>query len=348
VPLRAEAPGKRWLAVCDNHARKEKLPMFDRILIPLDGSRRAELILGQVAKVLRRKDSEVILLRVVDIPDVSRFEPARRAAYGSVRGRERAQAHEYIHALAGRLAGQGVRARGLIAEGSAAATILEQAAREEATLVAMTTHGRTGLARWLVGSVAEKIVRSSPIPVLLVRSFRPTPLGDLQPATPEELPFRKILVPTDGSPAAEAALGPAARLAQLFDSKVVVLHAEPPVVIPGQGEMGIPQVFPATPSEEDPVTDRVAERFRVLGLAASRRTVIGDAAGVILDRSHYEGVDLIAMATHGRSGFSRWVLGSVAERVLRHAGVPLLLVRADKGADSADSGRREAQAAERS
>ena len=304
--------------------------MFDRILIPLDGSPRAELILGQVARILRRKDSQILLLRVLDLREAGRFESMRTTAYEQARGRERIQAHEYIHGLAGRLADQGIRVRGLLAEGPAAPTILEQAEREGATLIAMTTHGRTGLPRWFVGSVAEKVVRTSPIPVLLVRSFRPSPLGDLQPTTAEELPFRKILVPTDGSDAAASVLAPAGTLARLFDARVVVLHAEPPVVIPAYGELGIAPVFPPTPSEKDPVTEGPAERIRELGLTAVRRTVVGDAAGAILDQSHSEGVDLIAMATHGRSGFSRWMLGSVAERVLRHAGVPLLLVRAER------------------
>ncbi len=301
--------------------------MFERILIPLDGSPRAELILGQVAKILRRKDSEIILLRVVDLPAEGSPDAARR---------ERAQAHQYVHGLAGRLASQGVRARSCIAEGPAAQAILDQAAQQEATLIAMTTHGRTGISRWLVGSVAEKVVRSSRVPVLLIRSFLPTPLGDIQAATAVELSFRKILVPTDGSPAAESVMGPAAELAQLFESRVMVLHAEPPVVIPGHGEMGILPVLPPTPSEKDPVTVPAAEGFRGLGLASYRRTVVGDAAGVILDQAQADGVELIAMATHGRSGFSRWVLGSVAERVLRHAVIPVLLVRAEGGMEPAE------------
>lgn len=318
--------------------------MFDRILIPLDGSPRAELILGQVARILRRKDAEVLLLRVVDVPQPSRLEPARRIAYDDVRARERTQAYEYIHALAARMSDQGIRARGCIAEGPAASTIVDLAVKEEATLLAMSTHGRTGIARWFLGSVAEKIVRASPVPMLLVRSFRPTPLGDLQPATVAELPFRKILVPTDGSAAAETAVEPAGKFAQMFDAKLVVLHAEPPVVIPGYGEMGIPAVFPPTPSESDPVTKGAADRFRGLGLTVLRRTVTGDAAGVILDQSHSDGVDLIVMATHGRSGMSRWMLGSVAERVLRHAEVPLLLSRAEKMAEPTELTRQESEA----
>jgi nucleotide-binding universal stress UspA family protein len=303
--------------------------MAERILIPLDGSPRAEMILGQVARILRREDSEILLLRVIDFAQVLKsMDPARRVDSEALRGEERGKAQAYLDDLARRFRDRGARVQGRVAEGPAAETILVQAKAERATLIALSTHGRTGLSRWLVGSVAEKVVRTSPVPVLLVRSFRRSPQGDLEPATAGELPFRKMLVPTDGSPAAEAIFEPALRVAKLFESELQVLHTEIPVILPG-AEIGAIPGLPATPSEDDPVTAGLAGRFRSAGLPVSRRTVLGDAAAEILDCARPSGVDLIAMATHGRSGFSRWLLGSVAERVLRHAEVPVLLVRAE-------------------
>jgi nucleotide-binding universal stress UspA family protein len=317
--------------------------MFQRILIPLDGSPRAELILGQVSRILRREDSDIILLRVVTIPEASRLDQARRMAYEHARGYEREEAHRYVTDLARGLQDRGIRARGTIVEGPPAPAILEKAKLEGATLIAMTTHGRGGLSRWLMGSVAEKVVRASTTPVLLVRSFRPTPLGDLQPARAGELPFRKILVPTDGSAAASTVIGSAAEFAQLFGAEVMVLHAELPIVLPGYGEQGFPVALKPTPSEEDRATAKPAEHFGDLGLPVKRRTIVGNAAEVILDVAHTEEIDLIAMGTHGRSGFSRWVLGSVAERVLRHAGVPLLFVRARKKPELAKESRNRGE-----
>jgi len=312
--------------------------MFERILIPLDGSPRAEVILGQVAKILRREDSEILLLRILDIAQVLRgMEPGRRVDTEKLRDEERVTAQAYLEDLTRRISERGARVRGRIAEGTAAKEIVVQAAAERATLIALSTHGRTGLSRWLVGSVAEKVVRTSPVPVLLVRSFRRSPQGDFEPVTDGELPFRKLLVPTDGSPASEAIAGPAESVAQLFGSEVMVFHSEMPVVLPG-AEIGVVPVLPQTPSETDPVTAALAARFQAAGLNVSRRTVTGDPASEILDVSRSSGVDLIAMATHGRSGFSRWFLGSVAERVLRHAEIPLLLARtgaqAGKSAES--------------
>lgn len=301
--------------------------MFERILIPLDGSPRAEMILSQVARILRREDSEILLLRVIDFPQIFKtMEQARRVDSEKLREEERTKAQRYLEELAQRFSDRGARVRGLIAEGDAAEVIVEQAVTHHAGLVALSTHGRTGLSRWFMGSVAEKVVRTSPVPVLLTRSFRRTPQGDLEPVAAEELPIRTLLVATDGSPAAQAILAPAESAAKLFESQVVVFHAELPIVLPG-AEVGVVPMLPPTPSEKDPATAGMAEQFRSAGLKVSRRTVLGDAAAEILDYSRASGVDLIAMATHGRSGFSRLLLGSVAERVLRHAEIPVLLVR---------------------
>lgn len=295
--------------------------MFERILIPLDGSLRAELILSQVGRILRREDAEILLLRVVEVPvSVGRLD------LSSLRREEFEAAEIYLHDLARRFAGKAAKLHGRVAEGPAAQTILETARTEGSTLIAMSTHGRSGLARWLMGSVAEKVARASEVPVLLLRSFRARSGGGWEEMSEEELSFRKILVPTDGSPAALDVIPAATKFAQLYDSEMVVVHVEmPPVVVaPEVGVLPIPR---PTPSGEDAVTRRPVERFRQAGLRATSLTVLGDPAAEIVDQSYGAGIDLVAMTTHGRSGMSRWVLGSVAERVLRHSGTPLLLVR---------------------
>jgi nucleotide-binding universal stress UspA family protein len=285
--------------------------MFERILVPLDGSSRAELILSQVGRLLRRKDSKILLLRVV-------------SSQKGAGKQEREAAEKYIDDLIRRYSGRGARVGGRVVAGSIAESILAACEREKATMIAMTTHGRAGLSRWLLGSVAEKVVRASSVPVLLVRSFRPGG-EEVQPPAAETVPFRKILVPTDGSAASKAAVDPAKEFAELFDSEVLVLHAQYPFILPGPELATFPTPIP-TPSKEDDTTAGVAEAFRGAGIRVMRQTELGDPAGVILDQAKAAGVDLIAMATHGRSGLSRWVLGSVAELVLRHGSVPVLLV----------------------
>jgi nucleotide-binding universal stress UspA family protein len=242
-------------------------------------------------------------------------------------------AEHYIQDLVQRFEDRGAKARGRVIVGSAPETILAVAEEEGSTMIAMTTHGRTGLSRWLMGSVAEKVVRASSVPVLLLRSFRSTSQGAMEPATAEEVPFRKLLVPTDGSPASLAVVGPAAKLAQLFHSEIVVLHVEWPYVpsgaiLPGMDAGVMSPPSEPTPSQEDETTRKAAEGFLQAGLRVTRLTVLGDPASEIIDQGSESEIDLVALTTHGRTGFSRWLTGSVTERILRHAVVPLLIVRA--------------------
>jgi nucleotide-binding universal stress UspA family protein len=299
--------------------------MFERILIPLDGSLRAELILGQLGQILRRKDTRILLLRVVD-PDVEPLDSAK----SGYRREERKDAEKYIEDLVQKFSGRGARVAGRVVSGKVAEAILETADTERITMVAMTTHGRSGLSRWIMGSVADKVVRGSLVPVLLARSYYSDPGGAERAATAEELVIRKVLVPVDGSRASETALGPGTELATLFKSEVVVLHAEFPFMVPGPEVGSFPEIIPS-PAEKDESTANAAELFRNAGLQVSRRTEVGDPASVILDQSRALGADMVVMATHGRSGFTRWVLGSVADRVLRHAGTPILIVPAKAG-----------------
>jgi nucleotide-binding universal stress UspA family protein len=305
--------------------------MFERILVPLDGSPRSEQVLSQLSRLLTREDSELILLRAYSRP----LQMGRGAIDPSPKA-EREEAMKYVDGLARRLAEQGAKVHARVVQGMPAEAILETAEDEGATMIAMTTHGRTGLSRWLMGSVAEKVVRSSRRPVLLVRSFRRGAKGDLESVPASGAPFRKILVPSDGSATAAAAITPAEKFGFLYGSEILALHVVQPALPPGPilpgMDAGTSYLPPPPPprAEEDPVTAKVAERFEHAGLRVRRLTSVGDPASEIVDASFASGVDLIVMATHGRSGPSRWALGSVAERVLRHAPVPVLLVRAEE------------------
>jgi len=301
--------------------------MFERILVPLDGSPTAEMILPQIARILRREDSELLLLRIVDLPDA----PGMVTDDG-IRHAEREAATKYVHDLALRLGKKASKVHARIAEGNPAEVILETAKTEGATLIAMTTHGRTGLERWAMGSVAEKVARASDVPLLLVRSFQRKRGGGLEPAVPEALPFRRILVPVDGSDTSMSVIGAAEKFGQLCGSDVLLLHVLPPYMPPGVILPGMEAAIPVTRPEplrsaQDDVTKRAAERFGHAGLKTTRLSVEGEPASEILDLSRNRDMDLIALATHGRTGFSRWALGSVAERVLRSSEVPMLLVR---------------------
>ncbi len=278
--------------------------LFDRILVPLDGSAVAEAVLSQVDRILRRADSELILLRVAPLSVYPSTElPVAVPVYLS-------EAKSYVLDLAARLSDQGARARGLALEGSPAETILDVVQRERATLITMATHGRGGLARWVFGSVAEKVLRASPVPVLVLRSF--SQAGGRRGT--EALAFKRILVPLARF---HGGILPSVKeLALLFGSSVSLLH------VSEAGE----------DAEAKALARREAEAARAEFQASGISTEFlerpgGDAAQEILAVAAEKDAGLIAITTHGRSGPSRWALGSVTEKVLRSSWIPLLVVR---------------------
>jgi len=293
--------------------------MFERILVPLDGSQLAESVLIQVRRLLAQKDAELILLRVVTLP------PAAEADAGEPLNLLWSRATEYLQNLAGRLSSEGLRIRVRVLEGFPAQEILEVAKKEKVSLIALSTHGRTGLSRWVFGSVTEKVLRASPVPVLAIPSFVGIG-GDAFVRAAQELPFKKILVPISAAELSLDVLPPAMEFANLFESKVALVNVCE----------GIECTVPVHEM-------RMAfERLRDGGIPTEPIVKQGDPAVQILEACREQGADLIAMTTHGRSGVSRWLLGSVAERVLRTANVPLLVVRPAKKVRAAVSEPKEA------
>jgi nucleotide-binding universal stress UspA family protein len=279
--------------------------MFDRILIPLDGSATAERVLSQVARLLRRQDAEILLVRSAYVaPSLARIDTAKLEAA------ERADAEAYLKAVAEQLRAEGLRAGAKVLHGSAASAVLEAARGEKASLIALSTHGRSGIGRWMLGSVAEKIVRASEVPVLLLHSFRKDERGAPQPVGDGRTPFRRIVVPMDGSRNAEAVLPAAQELAKLFEAEILLVH-----------------VGSAGEADAAPELEATASRVNAEGIRCKVQRFEGDPAGRILDAAEAAAADLIAMTTHGRSGVNRWLLGSVTERVLRASTIPLLIVR---------------------
>jgi len=302
--------------------------MFQRILIPLDGSPRAELILSQVDHFWRREASELVLVHSIF---------ATSSASGSYEStpsleQRRDEAESYLHGVARRYTDVRAKVHTRVLEGSPAGAILDAAKREGATMIAMTTHGRTGILRWLMGSVADKVLRASDVPVLLLRAVDPPNTPPLESGTSGASPFRRILIATDDSETSMAIVDPAMQFAVKFGSEIVALHVWDSYVLDGSPLLGMEAGMTPPPdaplSSEDEVTARVARQLAPSGIKVTRVTRYGEPATEILDHSFKHNVDLIAIATHDRWELSRWMTGSVPERVLRSAGVPLLIVRA--------------------
>lgn len=279
--------------------------MFSKILIPLDGSSLALRILNPLEHLLRATPTEVTLLRVV--------APRSEVDHDQLPAAEldlKAQLKEVQEAI-----GPGTKVHMVVVRGDPAEQVVRYAKDTGQDLVAMSTHGRTGVDRVVRGSVAERVLRSCEVPVLLC-----SPLAF---AAHHEARFATILVPLDGSERAERVLPVVERVATAHDSQVKLLRVEPLVVSEVPSPILAGSLWDPRPLEQS--LEPVVERFERAGLKADACAAYGVVAAEILRAA--EGADLLAMTTHGRSGLSRWWFGSVAETVLRQARCPLLVVR---------------------
>jgi nucleotide-binding universal stress UspA family protein len=291
--------------------------MYRTILVALDGSPLGERALPYAAAVARATGDRLRLVRVV---------PGRTDADDA--------AADYLQRAAARLArpapGTAVLA------GDPATEILREARRAEAGLVALSTHGRSGLGRWLYGSVADALLRQADLPVLLVPAACP-------PAWPPEGP-RRVVIPLDGSPFAEAAIGPGADLAEALCVEVVVLRVvgpPPHVVDDALGGAHVVDDPAAALEEARRYVAAVADGLRRRGRAAERLAAVGPPAATIAAAAAERGAGVVAMATHGRGGVERAVLGSVTTETIRRSAVPLLLVRPGAGRERRPQGDTE-------
>lgn len=282
--------------------------MFQKILIPLDGSRLAARILHALKRLLDGAAPEVTLLRVVEPHSATEHDRAPAAEVAM-----RAQLEQLQETL-----GSHVRSRIQIARGDPATEINTFARETGQELVAMATHGRTGVQRWVRGSVAEEVLRSCEVPLLLCN---PTALAE-----PEDRGFQRIVVPLDGSERALQVLPVVERVIGGRPTEVTLLRVEPLVLteVPSPAVEGM--VWDPGPLEASLAAPR--ERLAAAGATVKVHAAYGVVASEILQAA--QDTDLLAMTTHGRTGLTRWWFGSVAEQVLRHAPCPVLVVRTVK------------------
>jgi nucleotide-binding universal stress UspA family protein len=312
------------------------------ILVPLDGSALAEQVLPYVQLYAALLDAPVVLLRAVT-PEEQQAFLLRHAADLTIDPLPATDAEEMRHALAmllehaeqelrplaDRLRAAGLHVNITVPVGAAADAIVEYGRHHGDTLIMMATHGYSGLRRWALGSVADKVIHAASVPVFLARSGV---------RVPEPLALTRVLVPLDGSALAAQALGPARELAARSGAELILLQTVLPWVdlTPDYMPLGRQPSLTIRATEEEVAQVRRALELRAAelrrpGLMVRVRVEVGYAADVILQAAEQERADVIAMATHGRSGLGRWVLGSVTDKVLQAARTPLLVVRAHEG-----------------
>jgi nucleotide-binding universal stress UspA family protein len=310
-----------------------------RILAPLDGSELAERALPYAEDLARRVGSELVLVRAAMLFPFQKThlsEPARERVE---------EAEGYLEGVARTLRGRGLEVRTVAPYTWPEVEIAAEARRQEADLIVMSTHGRGGLGRWVYGSVAERVVAESPVPVMLVRAWK----GQSGPIWHGE--HRCILVPLDGSELAEAALPVARALVDALHGRLVLLRVEPfaswdsPVIAsigPGDESTG-PTAVPDWDDEQERLRTEALEYLSRLRGDSEVRAELrsGFPVEAILDAAREHGAALVVMTTHGRTGPGGFPLGSVADSVLRQGSMPVVLV----GPGSAPDGHAQSEAA---
>jgi len=297
--------------------------MYTNILVPLDTSSIAEEALLYSQKIASA-ETTIHLLGVVE-PNLYSYALATQEAV--VREKLQAVIHNdmkrYLTGVEERLRQQGLRVESWLANGDAAQTIASVATKIQADLIAMTTRGRTGFGRWALGSVADRVIHSATQPILLVRNQEPMP---------KTYAVQRILIPVDGSPLAEVALAQAKLIAQEHGAEVVLLRIVEPLsdwqkkILAEGGYVDTVLEKEREQEAEHYLADSVAA-LQAEGITVDSRLYRGHASTTILHLLDEEPFDLVVMSTHGLSGYSRWVYGSVAAKVLHNAACPLLLVR---------------------
>ncbi|MDQ6694084.1 MAG: universal stress protein [Chloroflexota bacterium] len=301
--------------------------MERHILVPLDGSSLAELALTHALCIARTTSQGITLLRTIPLHPVASWggrSPVTSGGYEEIWEDEREAAHDYLRGLAERLKIAGIAAQIETSQDDAASAIVSYPEEHaEASLVVMTTHGHSGVNRWVFGSVTEKVLHASPVPLLLVRPLDDHRLQAL--ITPE---YKLILVPLDGSPLAEQALEEARVLAVATGAELVLVCAvnEFPEIRVARGSRDEITRWQGEAAQIVAYLDATAEVLRADGLTVRTKIEYGAPADAILHASEMTGADLIVMSNHGRSGLHRPWLGSVALKVVQGAPWPVLLV----------------------
>lgn len=275
--------------------------MLKRILVGLDGSENAERCLPWVERYARSAGVEVFIFRVVP-------------TLGS-RGGKRSdfvQAGGYAGQVARKLQTLGIPTKALVRRGSAAPTLAKVALDQRCDLLLVATRGGSTVKRWLVGGVTEQLLRLSAVPVLVVRSQVP-PSRQAQ--------VGRIVVPVDGSRLGESPIPWVKKLGPFLDARIHFLHVYP---------SGLRGLSRRKDEELDALRRRMTlliKELRAEKVAGGFHVERGDAAEEIIN--HAGPTDLIVMTTRGRGSFKRWILGSVAEKVIHSGRGPVLVYKTE-------------------
>ena len=311
--------------------------MFSRVLVPLDGSEITQAILPYVSQLAKGLEIPVVVLSVIEELVYGRAASLRQSVYKEIERRANNQLREVV----ARLNRDGVRAEAMTTRGRAADEIVATAERHGCDLIAMTTHGSNLVARGKLGSVADKVVHSSQVPVLMITPERAATYGSSWTGFTKaaEGMMNKMMVSLDGSPLAETVLPYVQALAGKLSLRVLLVR-----VIQGLRVEWLDwqQSSPADTEEEKEAEleagaylERISRTLGGAGIEARWQVLLGHPATVIAELAQLEPHDIIALASRGGD---HWPLGSVAEALVRATADPVLVVTQRKGGYAAGPG----------
>jgi len=289
--------------------------MYKKILVPLDGSNAAEIVIPYVEELAARLGAEVVLVSVYESPDD--MSHVHRYYLERIVDRIRSQIKEFEPR-------NEMRVHSEVLRGRPAQQLLQYADKVNISLIAMSSYGSSGREPKLLGNIATKVLWSTKKPVLLVRS----PASD--DAIKQKKLVKKILVPLDGSKTGETIIECAQVLAGALDAELVLFEVLEPLRIVAGFETVAPYTIPQSQESikasartylngvEKPLTEK--------GIKTSTEIVWGSAAERIIEYAEAN-IDLVTISSHGLSGVGRWVLGSVTEKVLQVGDKPVLVAR---------------------
>jgi nucleotide-binding universal stress UspA family protein len=302
--------------------------MYEKILVPLDGSELAEVALPYAEELAGRLGSEIVLVYVM--------KPGSDAAEG-----QNHHLHEFYmqkmvestkYSIERNFANSSekeIKVEPVILTGDPAEQIIKYAEQEDVSLIIMATHGRSGITYWALGSVADKVARAVKRPVALIRS------KGVPPDLHEDGLLHKILVPLDGSKESESVIPYIEEIAARIEAEVILsqMVAQAYHVYAGGGG-GVTEI-PYTDEEMQPLKTsaedylkRVADGLLEKGITTNTQVRVGSVAEEIIKLADEIGANLVAMSTHGRSGITRWAFGSITDRILRSGNTPVMVIRA--------------------
>ena len=307
--------------------------MFNHIVVPLDGSQLSEAALAYAVPLATNLDSKVVLLHAISAPYGEIFDdaPHRVEAATAMRREATASADSYITGVAERVSAEGVECETYLGYGAPASAILQYVVERKPDLIAMSTHGRSGLRRMVVGSVTAAILPRAETPLLVVH-----PPEDEERL---ETSFRSLVVPLDMSSRSEAVLPLAGELASALslDTTLITCISPPSRLYIGS----VPEVYPypddlvrqAREATEEYLQEVSTAFGEAQGTDAHWEALEGGPASRIVEYAEAQPNSLIAMCTQGRTGLGRMVLGSVTDAVIRAGNISVLVVPHSEDAD---------------